>query len=62
MSQFFQQAVNALGWALLHFVWQGSLVALGLTLFLSFIGCNHIRARYFFQLLGFDSLHVALCT
>jgi len=47
MNEFLPVAVNALGRALLHFIWQGSLVALILALLLSFIGSNHIRARYF---------------
>ncbi|MBI1773689.1 MAG: M56 family metallopeptidase [Burkholderiales bacterium] len=46
MSQFFQQAVNALGWALLHFVWQGLLTALLLAVVLNFIGSAQARARY----------------
>ncbi|MFZ6776118.1 TonB family protein [Undibacterium sp. Ji83W] len=46
MSQFFQQAVNALGWALLHFVWQGLLIALLLAVLLNFIASAHARTRY----------------
>ncbi|MFZ6732128.1 M56 family metallopeptidase [Undibacterium sp. Ji42W] len=46
MSPFFQQAVNALGWALLHFVWQGLLIALLLAVLLNFIASAHVRTRY----------------
>ena len=46
MNELLPVVVNALGRALLHSIWQGSLVALGLALFLSLIGSNHIRARY----------------
>ncbi|MFZ6712402.1 M56 family metallopeptidase [Undibacterium sp. TC9W] len=46
MSLFFQHLVTALGWALLHFVWQGLLIALLLAVSLYFIGSTQVRARY----------------
>ncbi len=46
MSPFFQHLVTALGWALLHFVWQGLLIALLLAVSLYFIGSTQVRARY----------------
>ncbi|PXX47187.1 M56 family metallopeptidase [Undibacterium pigrum] len=46
MSQFFQHAANALGWALLHFVWQGLLIAFLLAVLLSFVASAHARTRY----------------
>ncbi|MBC3916095.1 M56 family metallopeptidase [Undibacterium sp. CY18W] len=46
MSQFLPSLINALGWALLHFVWQGLLIALFLALLLKCIGPAQTRARY----------------
>ncbi|PXX47186.1 M56 family metallopeptidase [Undibacterium pigrum] len=57
MNEFLPVAVNALGRALLHFIWQGSLVALILALLLSFIGISRIRARY---LVSYSALIVCM--
>ncbi|MFZ6766020.1 TonB family protein [Undibacterium sp. Di26W] len=46
MNQFLPSLINALGWALLHFVWQGLLIALFLALLLKCIGPAQARARY----------------
>ncbi|MCH8618441.1 M56 family metallopeptidase [Undibacterium sp. TS12] len=46
MSQSFQHIVNALGWALLHFVWQGSLIALLLAALLNLMAHAQARTRY----------------
>ncbi len=46
MSLAFQHIFNALGWALLHFVWQGLLIALLLAVSLYLFGPAQARARY----------------
>ncbi|MFZ6657897.1 M56 family metallopeptidase [Undibacterium sp. TJN19] len=46
MTEFLPALVNALGWTLLHFIWQGSLIALALGLLLTLMGHRHIRSRY----------------
>ncbi|MFZ6657898.1 TonB family protein [Undibacterium sp. TJN19] len=46
MSPFVQSVVHALGWTLLHFVWQGMVIALLLALLLYCMGVANARARY----------------
>ncbi|MFZ6766019.1 M56 family metallopeptidase [Undibacterium sp. Di26W] len=46
MNEFLPVLVNALGWTLLHFIWQGSLIALALALLQTLIGHRHLRLRY----------------
>ncbi len=43
---FLLPAIEALGWTLLHFVWQGTLVALAFGCFLAFSQSLSPRVRY----------------
>ena len=41
------QVVHTVGWCLVHFVWQGLLVALGLAVMLGLLRKRSAHARYF---------------
>ena len=47
MNESVSLLVSALGWTLLHFIWQGCLLALVLALLLNLIGHAQLRLRYF---------------
>jgi bla regulator protein BlaR1 len=58
-----QELVQALGWTLLHSLWQGALVALSLSVLLVFLNRQSAQVRYFISVTAlFTTLALAVFT
>ena len=58
-----QELVQALGWTILHSLWQGALVALALSVLMVFLNRQSAQVRYFISITAlFTTLAIAVFT